>query len=121
MPAAVEDLQDTYLLSNKHPALEGTKGEDIPYQFSIDHAFYFLKVIIHNKQLAKGHRRGSFFSWSRVESVDPGPPGTLEFWYFALRHYLNLGFKSGTFWRPRRETTYMQSIWWREVGRGDIS
>jgi hypothetical protein len=107
MPAAVEDLQDTYLLARNHSALEGTEGKDIPYQFNVQKAFFFLK----------DRMRGSFFTWSKE---NPGPPGTFELWHFALRHYLNLGFKSGSFWMPRREDTYMQSIWWREVGRGDI-
>ena len=43
----------------------------------------------------------------------------LEMWHFALRRYLNLGFKPGTFWVPR-QTQYMESLWWKEVGQGEI-
>lgn len=43
----------------------------------------------------------------------------LELWHFALRHYLNLGFKSGMFWMLKN-LAYFECTWWREVGRGDI-
>jgi hypothetical protein len=54
--------------------------------------------------------------WDRE---NPGPPAMLELWHFALRHYLHLGFRSKTFWMPRRPM-YTQSLWWKEVGRGEI-
>jgi hypothetical protein len=108
MPAAVEDLKDSYLLARNHTALEGTERKGIPYQFSVQRAFVFF---------LQDQTREPLFTWTK-ENL--GPPETLDFWHFALRHYLNLGFQSGSFWMPRREDTYMQSIWWSGVGRGDI-
>jgi hypothetical protein len=107
MPAAVEDLTDTYLYAEYHPALEGSAGKDVPYQFDVWYAMWLLKE----------NMRDSGVIYNRE---NPGPPPMLELWHFALRHYLNLGFKSGTFWMPRLMPAYSESIWYKEVGEGDI-
>jgi hypothetical protein len=101
LPAAVEDLADTYIYSEDHPALAGTAGKDMSLELDLCSVKYFLE------------------SQSRTpipEHKDhPGPPIELEFWNFALRRYLDLTFKSGTFWYPQLDCT-----WWREVGRGEV-
>ena len=102
MPAAAEDLTDTPLFAQYHPALEGRAGKDIKYQ--IDN----FRLMSELKQKTRTH-----IPYHREH---PGPPATLELWHFALRHYLNLTFKPGTFWMPRD----CDCIWWREVGRGEI-
>lgn len=107
MPAAVEDLTDTYLYAEYHPALEGSAGEDVPYQFDV---WYAMRVLEENM-------RDSGVMYNRE---NPGPPPMLELWHFALRRYLNLEFKSGAFWRPRSISAYSESIWYKEVGGGDI-
>ena len=106
MPIAFKDLTNGYLFTDFHPALKGSKGEDIPWQFNVwttvaGHLDYRRRDVRPNKR------------------ENPGPPAMLEIWHFALRRYLNLGFKSGTFWMPRK-ALYMQSLWWIEVGRGEI-
>ncbi|KAL5313956.1 hypothetical protein ACEPPN_018380 [Leptodophora sp. 'Broadleaf-Isolate-01'] len=106
MPAAFEDLTKECLYTDYHPVLEGSPGEAIPYQFD---AYYITTGLLDYK------RRGRF----NRNRENPGPPAMLELWHFALRHYLNLGFKSGMFWMPRRPS-YFQSTWWKEVGRGEI-
>ncbi|KAF8851656.1 hypothetical protein BDZ45DRAFT_808142 [Acephala macrosclerotiorum] len=106
MPAAFEDLTTGYLSAAYHPALEGSQGEDIPLQFDI----------WSNTVGLLDHRKRNHHDRNRE---NPGPPAMLEVWHFALRRYLNLGFRSKTFWMPRRPF-YMQSLWWKEVGRGEI-
>lgn len=106
MPAAVEDLTNGYLFADYHPALEGSEGEDIPYQFDV----WFATVGLLDHKMRNRYLNNR---------ENPGPPAMLELWHFALRHYLNLGFRSGTFWMPRRPL-YTQSTWWKEVGRGEI-
>ena len=106
MPAAFEDLTRGHLFADYHPALKGSEGEDIPWQFDV------WSVVVGQLD----HRRRNVRT---NERENPGPPAMLEMWHFALRRYLNLGFKSRTFWMPRRPL-YMQSLWWKEVGRGEI-
>ena len=106
MPVAVEDLTNGYLFADYHPALEGLEGEDIPYQFDV----WFATVGLLDHKIRNRYLNNR---------ENPGPPSMLELWHFALRHYLNLGFRSGTFWMPRRPL-YTQSTWWKEVGRGEI-
>jgi hypothetical protein len=106
MPAAFEDLTRGHLFADYHPALKGSEGEDIPWQFDA------WSVVVGRLD----HRRRNVRT---NERENPGPPAMLEMWHFALRHYLNLGFKSGTFWMPQRPL-YIQSLWWKEVGRGEI-
>ncbi|KAG4440015.1 hypothetical protein IFR05_004529 [Cadophora sp. M221] len=106
MPPEFEDLRKGYLYTDYHPVLEGTPGEAIPYQFDV-HS---------NTAGLLDRMKRSRFNWNRE---NPGPPAMLELWHFALRHYLNLGFKSGMFWMPRRPS-YYQCTWWKEVGRGEI-
>ncbi|KAH8662506.1 hypothetical protein BX600DRAFT_499009 [Xylariales sp. PMI_506] len=101
MPAAVEDVKDELLLAEDHPALVGTAGEAIPLQFEIFYPSW--KLPLHSRSPIPRHRD------------HPAPSFQLEFWNFALRRYLNLTFKSGTFWFPK-----LDSLWWREVGRGEI-
>ncbi|KAN0102797.1 hypothetical protein V8E51_011110 [Hyaloscypha variabilis] len=91
MPAVVKDLINEYLFIAYHLALEATMG-------------------------LLNHRMRNRYLNNRE---NPGPPAMLELWHFALRRYLNLGFRSGTFWMPRRPL-YTQSTWWKEVGRGEI-
>ncbi|KAH8744472.1 hypothetical protein F5882DRAFT_525926 [Hyaloscypha sp. PMI_1271] len=43
MPSAVEDMTDTKLFTRFHPALEGTEGKDIPYQFNVPYVMFFLQ------------------------------------------------------------------------------
>ena len=106
MPASFEDLRKGHLFTDFHPALKGSLGEDIPWQFDI-----WMLVV---GRLDYEKRNGRM--WDRE---NPGPPAMLELWHFALRHYLHLGFRSKTFWMPRRPM-YTQSLWWKEVGRGEI-
>ena len=106
MPAAFEDLTRGHLFVDYHPALEGSQGEDIPYQFDVWSATVGLL----------DYRMRNRYKDNRE---NPGPPAMLELWHFALRHYLNIGFRSKTFWMPRRPL-YIQSTWWKEVGRGEI-
>ena len=106
MPAAFEDLTTRYLFAEYHPALKGSQGEDIPLQFDVSTT---IKATL--DRIMRNHYNGN--------RENPGPPALLELWHFALRHYLNLGFKSGTFWMPR-EPLFMHSTWWKEVGRGEI-
>jgi hypothetical protein len=102
MPAAVEDLTDTALFAQYHPALEGTAGKDIKDQIDTFGVMWELQRRMRNN-----------IPWHHEHQ---GPPATLELWQFALRHYLNLTFKPGTFWMPRD----CDCVWWREVGRGEI-
>lgn len=106
MPAVFEDLTEGYLFAAYHPMLEGTEGEEIPYQFDT--------WIVTAGALRQRMRNQYLYN-----RENPGPPATFELWHFALRHYLNLGFESGTFWMPRRPR-YTDSTWWKEVGRGEI-
>ena len=106
MPAAFEDLITGHLFTDFHPALKESQGEDIPYQFDV------WSVVGGNST----KRKRNHHSHNRE---NPGPPAMLELWHFALRRYLNLGFRSKTFWMPRRRL-YTQSLWWKEVGRGEI-
>lgn len=103
MPAAFEDLATGYLYIDSHSDLKGSQGEEIPIQFNVTMATMFLD----RKRRYKGTREY------------PGSPLMLEFWHFALRRYLNLGFKPGMFWMPG-ESLYKESTWWKEVGRGEI-
>lgn len=105
MPAAFEDLTTGYLLADYSPALKGLQGEDIPYQFDVCYVVGILDLIMRN-----GYANNR---------ENPGPPAMLELWHFALRRYLNLGFRSKMFWMPRRPLS-MESTWWKEVGRGEI-
>jgi hypothetical protein len=102
MPAAPRDLTDTRLFAQYHPALEGTAGKDIKYQIDNFGVMWELGQVMRTP--IPYHRE------------HPGPSATLELWHFALRHYLNLTFKPGTFWMPKD----CDCIWWREVGRGEI-
>ncbi|KAH7407429.1 hypothetical protein BKA64DRAFT_743064 [Cadophora sp. MPI-SDFR-AT-0126] len=106
IPASFEDLRTGYLHTDYDLILEGSRGEAIPYQFDV------WSNITGTLDKIKRNR----FNDNRE---NPGPPAMLELWDFALRHYLNLGLKSGMFWMPQR-VSYDQSIWWREVGRGEI-
>lgn len=89
MPAAVEDLTKGYLFAAYHPALGGTEGEDIPYQFDV----WLATEGLLDKIMRYHHLD---------DRENPPPPAMLELWHFALRRYLNLRFRSGTFWMPRR-------------------
>jgi hypothetical protein len=102
MPAAAKDLTDTALFTKYHPALEGTVGKDIKDQIDNFGVMWELQRRMRND-----------IPWHEEYK---GPPATLELWQFALRHYLNLTFKPGTFWMPRD----CDCVWWREVGRGEI-
>jgi len=106
IPAAFEDLRKGHLFADYHPALNGSQGEDIPYQFDV----WGATVGLLNSRMRNHYNENR---------ENPGPPAMLELWHFALRRYLNLGFKSGTFWMPR-PPLYMESTWWKEVGRGEI-
>jgi hypothetical protein len=103
MPAAAEDLTDTTLFAQYHPALEGTAGKDIKDQIDNFGVMWELQRRMRNN-----------IPWHEEHQ---GPPATLGLWQFALRHYLNLTFKPGTFWMPRD----CDCVWWREVGRGKFS
>ncbi|KFY33270.1 hypothetical protein V494_07754 [Pseudogymnoascus sp. VKM F-4513 (FW-928)] len=107
MPAAVEDLTDTYLYADHHPALEASGGKDVSFKFDVWYAMQVLKENMRDSGVI-------------YDIENPGPPPMLELWHFALRRYLNLGFKSGTFWMPRSIPVYYESIWYKEVGGGDI-
>lgn len=88
MSAAFEDLTDTNLYAEKvHPALVGTKIEDITLQFDFFVASYLLP----------GQTRSSI----PYHKEHPGPPVVLELWNSALRRQLDLKFKSGLFWIPQ--------------------
>lgn len=89
MPAVVKDLTSGHLFAKYYPALEGSEGEDIPYQFDVWSAT--VGLLDHKIRNACVNNR-----------ENPGPTAMLELWHFALRRYLNLGFRSGTFWMPRR-------------------
>jgi hypothetical protein len=108
MPTSVEELRENYLIANFHPALEGSAGADIPYQFDV---WYATTGILDGRA-----KRWEYNRWNRE---NPGPPPMLELWHFALRRYLNLGFKRGTFWMPHKPM-YWDCIWWKEVGGGYI-
>lgn len=105
MPVAVENLKRGHIVANYHSALVGTEGENIPYQFDVWRVVGELDEVL------------------RTEIVDerenPGPPPLLELWHFVLRQYLNLGFRAATYWMPRWPL-FLKSIWWKEVGRGEI-
>lgn len=106
MPAAFEDLGTGHLHKDYHPALEGTPGEDFPIMFDVWWAT--MPLLDRMKRIPYNDDR-----------ENPGPPAMLELWHFALRRYLNLGFKRGMFWMPKMPM-YERSIWWEEVGRGEI-
>jgi hypothetical protein len=106
MPTVFEDLKRGHLFADYHPALKGSEGEEIPWQFDI---WSVVEGVLSQKMRNR----------SLTNRENPGPPAMLELWHFALRRYLNLGFRSGTFWMPKRPF-YMQSLWWKEVGRGEI-
>jgi hypothetical protein len=106
VPAAFEDLKRGHLFADYHPALKGSEGEDIPWQFDI---WTVVEGVLSQRMRNR----------SLTNRENPGPPAMLELWHFALRRYLNLEFRSGTFWMPKRPF-YMQSLWWKEVGRGEV-
>ena len=105
MPLMVEDLTDAKLFTVFHPALDGTEGKHIPFQFDVREAMLFLESRMRDFPV-------------NFEAENVGAPATLELWHFALRHCLDLGFKSGTFWLPQYDSS--QSIWWRDVDGGEI-
>jgi len=102
IPAAIEDLTHAPLATKSHPTLEDTAGKDIQHQIDIEQIVFDMQTRT---------RTPIPFHYEHQ-----GPPGTLELWRFALRHYLNLTFRSKTFWIPPD----CDCIWWREVGRGEI-
>lgn len=107
MPAAAEDLTDVRLwLQDQHPALEDTVGKDIRNQIDVD-------IIMDELNRGVLDRPRYDIPWHEEHR---GPAPTLELWQFALRHYLNLTFKPGTFWMPR----HRDCVWWTEVRRGEI-
>jgi hypothetical protein len=106
MPATFEDLTTGRLSVDYHPTLKGSQEDDIPYQFNV---WSVIRGLLDQRKRNRHSYNGE----------NPGPPAILEVWHFALRLYLNLGFRSKTFWMPRRPL-YIQSLWWKEVGRGDI-
>lgn len=97
MPAAVGDLTDAYLYAEYHKALKGSVGQDVPYQFDVSYTIRVLKQRMRDLDLIYNRE-------------DPAPPPMLELWHFTLRRYLNLRFKSGTFWMPHSILTYSESI-----------
>lgn len=101
-PTAIEELKDAPLLAQSHPALEDTAGEDLRCQIDIEQVIFDLDIRTRTPMPFHYEHRG--------------PPGTLEFWRYALKHYLNLTFRRKTFWIPPD----CECIWWKEVGRGDI-
>jgi hypothetical protein len=106
LPAAFEDARLGNIYHRFHPALEGTKGEDISYQFCVTFATWVLDQ----------KRRNYIFN-----EVYPEPHPVFDLWHFALRRYLNLGFKSKTFQEPRAWTPeYGESIWDKEVITAEI-
>jgi hypothetical protein len=108
MPAIIEDLKSEYLFAEFHPCFEDSAGKDIPYQFDVWWACFGI--------LDGLNKRWAYNRWNRE---NPGPPPILELWHFALRRYLNLGFRKGTFWMPRKPMIW-ECTWWKEVGRGEI-
>lgn len=105
MPAEIQDLTEGFLDAKFHPALKDSKGENIPIRFDVDSAF-------------EGLRWKERYNPAIPRENLVAPP-RLEFWHFALRHYLNLGFKAGTFREPRRSRD-AHNTWRDEVGRGII-
>ena len=89
MPAAAQDLTDTYLFAKDYLASESTEGKHLPYQFDVDYAMWLLKQKMRSPN-ENYHRE------------NPGSPAMLELWHFALRHYLNLNLSRGLFGSPRR-------------------
>ncbi|KAL2072839.1 hypothetical protein VTL71DRAFT_12182 [Oculimacula yallundae] len=102
MPTDFSELKEGYIFTDYHPALEGSRGEDIPIQFDF---WNLVNWHIKSRYVARWHA--------------PGSPPMLELWHFALRRYLGLGFKTWMFWMPG-EAQYEESTWWKEVGGGEI-
>jgi hypothetical protein len=71
MPAAVEDLTNGYLFADYHPALEGSEGEDIPYQFDV----WFATVGLLDHKMRNRYLNNR---------ENPGPPAMLELWHLHL-------------------------------------
>jgi hypothetical protein len=108
MPTTIEDLKSEYLFAEFHPCFEDSAGKDIPYQFDV---WWACSGILDGL-----NKRWAYNRWNRE---NPGPPPMLELWHFALRRYLNLGFRKETFWMPRKPMIW-ECTWWKEVGRGEI-
>ena len=107
MPSQLSDLKTDLLFAEFHPAFADSMGKWIPYQFDI---WWTITEI-----LEPAHR-WQYNWWNRE---NPGPPPMMQLWHFALRKYLNLGFRYRTFWMPRRPDIW-DCIWWKDVGRGEV-
>lgn len=97
MPASIEDSGSILLPTTIHPLL---KAADKDQGLNIAKATQALET----------HTRG------RMSDGDenPNPPAMFELWFFALRHYLNLGFSAGSFW------IWRECTWWEEVCGGHV-
>ncbi|KAK0101136.1 hypothetical protein ONS95_012882 [Cadophora gregata] len=95
MPSNIENTKHILLPTAIHPSLKGT-----------DQAAFDMLCVIHFLDIRS---RGP---GDRCEH--PDPPAMFQLWLFALRKYLKLGFRSGSFWQWR------ECMWWEEVGSGVV-
>jgi hypothetical protein len=103
VPVRIEETKDTLLVATSNPLLKNSEGKDL-FPSNI-----FVETVLETLQLE--HSRSGYFDISHGEH--PEPPPLFDFWHFALRRYLDLGFCERSFWQWR------ECNWWISVGGGD--
>ncbi|KAL2067658.1 hypothetical protein VTL71DRAFT_15754 [Oculimacula yallundae] len=98
MPSNIEDTESGLLPINIHPSLKDTDQE----HFDIPHILNHLDDASRNPHI------------DTSGGEHPYPPATFQLWFFALRRYLDLGFRHNAFWQWR------ECMWWEDVGGGRV-